>query len=58
MSAENNHPKLRELIADIDDAAVDKLMQGAVDLHVHFGPRVICMSGRSSSCLTEPRRTA
>jgi hypothetical protein len=58
MSVEDNHPKLRELIADIDDAAADKLMQGAVVLPVRFGPRVICMSGRSSSCLTEPRRTA
>jgi hypothetical protein len=28
------------------------------DLHVRFDPRVICMSGRSSSCLTKPSRTA
>jgi len=33
-----NRAEVRALIADIDDAVVDGLLQGAVDLHVHSGP--------------------
>ena len=41
MNAENNRAKFRELIAPVDDSLVDKLMQGAVDLHVHSGPSIM-----------------
>ncbi len=38
--AENdeNRAEARRIIAGIDPAVVDRLMQGAVDLHVHSGP--------------------
>lgn len=36
--SEENRAEVRALIANIDDAVVDGLMQGAVDLHVHSGP--------------------
>ena len=38
MSTEENRAAVRELIAGIDDAVVDRLLKGAVDLHVHSGP--------------------
>ncbi len=38
MSSEENRAEVRNLIAGIDDAVVDRLLQGAVDLHVHSGP--------------------
>lgn len=38
MSTEENRAAVRELIAGIDDAVVDALLKGAVDLHVHSGP--------------------
>lgn len=41
MGTEENRAKVRELIAPIDDARVDALMQGAVDLHVHSGPSIM-----------------
>lgn len=41
MVTEENRARVRELIADIDDARVDALMQGAVDLHVHSGPSIM-----------------
>ncbi|WEX10939.1 DUF6282 family protein [Chelativorans sp. AA-79] len=36
--SEKNRAEVRALIANIDDAIVDELLQGAVDLHVHSGP--------------------
>jgi len=36
--SDENRAEVRALIADIDDAVVDGLLQGAVDLHVHSGP--------------------
>lgn len=36
--SDENRAEVRALIANIDDAVVDGLMQGAVDLHVHSGP--------------------
>jgi len=36
--SDENRAEVRALIANIDDAIVDGLMQGAVDLHVHSGP--------------------
>lgn len=36
--SEENRAEVRALIANIDDAVVDRLLQGAVDLHVHSGP--------------------
>lgn len=41
MGTEENRARVRELIADIDDARADALMQGAVDLHVHSGPSIM-----------------
>ncbi|MCA1298800.1 DUF6282 family protein [Stappia indica] len=41
MSAEQNRAKMRSMIAEIDDVVVDRLMQGAVDLHVHSGPSIM-----------------
>nr|WP_306267253.1 DUF6282 family protein [Pararhizobium sp. IMCC3301] len=41
MNTESNRAKLRELIAEVDNRKVDKLMQGAVDLHVHSGPSIM-----------------
>ncbi|WP_316860577.1 DUF6282 family protein [uncultured Cohaesibacter sp.] len=41
MSTEENRERVRTLIAPIDDARVDALMQGAVDLHVHSGPSIM-----------------
>ncbi len=38
MGSEANREEVRRLIAGIDDAIVDRLMVGAVDLHVHSGP--------------------
>lgn len=38
MATEENRAAVRELIAGIDDAVVDRLLKGAVDLHVHSGP--------------------
>lgn len=38
MASASNREAVRELISTIDDAIVDGLMQGAVDLHVHSGP--------------------
>lgn len=36
--SDENRAEVRRLIADIDDAKVDNLLIGAVDLHVHSGP--------------------
>ncbi len=36
--SEENRAQVRAMIAGIDDAVVDGLMQGALDLHVHSGP--------------------
>lgn len=36
--SDENRAEVRALIANIDDAVVDGLLQGAVDLHVHSGP--------------------
>ena len=41
MTMEANREKLRILIADVEDTRVDKLMVGAVDLHVHSGPSIM-----------------
>ena len=38
MASATNREAVRDLISTIDDAIVDGLMQGAVDLHVHSGP--------------------
>ena len=38
MASANHRETARALISTIDDAVVDGLMQGAVDLHVHSGP--------------------
>ncbi len=38
MASNENRQAVRELIAGIDDAVADKLLKGAVDLHVHSGP--------------------
>ena len=38
MASATNRAAVRDLISTIDDAIVDGLMQGAVDLHVHSGP--------------------
>ncbi|AMM85406.1 DUF6282 family protein [Martelella sp. AD-3] len=38
MATANNRAEVRALISAIDDAVVDGLMKGAVDLHVHSGP--------------------
>lgn len=38
MGTADNRAAVRELIAGIDDAVVDRLLKGAVDLHVHSGP--------------------
>lgn len=38
MASANHREAVRDLISTIDDAVVDGLMQGAVDLHVHSGP--------------------
>src|SRR5690606_26547333 len=38
MASANHREAARELISTIDDAVVDGLMQGAVDLHIHSGP--------------------
>lgn len=38
MSTDENRAAVRELIAGIDDAVVDRILKGAVDLHVHSGP--------------------
>lgn len=38
MASANHREAARDLISTIDDAVVDGLMQGAVDLHVHSGP--------------------
>ncbi|MEO3387988.1 DUF6282 family protein [Mesorhizobium sp. CAU 1741] len=38
MASASNREAARDLISTIDDAIVDGLMQGAVDLHVHSGP--------------------
>lgn len=35
---DENRAEARRIIAGIDPAVVDRLMQGAVDLHVHSGP--------------------
>lgn len=37
-SKDENRAEARRIIATIDPAIVDRLMQGAVDLHVHSGP--------------------
>jgi len=36
--SEENRAEVRRLIASVDDAIVDGLMKGALDLHVHSGP--------------------
>jgi hypothetical protein len=36
--SDKNRAEARDLMAQIDDAVVDGLMQGAVDLHDHSGP--------------------
>lgn len=41
MSTETRRARVREMIAGIDTARVDALMQGAVDLHVHSGPSIM-----------------
>lgn len=38
MASASNREAARDLISTIDDAIVDGLIQGAVDLHVHSGP--------------------
>jgi len=37
----SNREQLRALIAEVDDATVDNLLVGAVDLHVHSGPSIM-----------------
>ena len=41
MGNQENRTAMRALIADVDEARVDALMQGAVDLHVHSGPSIM-----------------
>jgi len=38
MTTDENRAAVRTLIATIDDAVADRLLEGAVDLHVHSGP--------------------
>ena len=35
---EDNRAEARRIIAGVDPATIDRLMQGAIDLHVHSGP--------------------
>lgn len=39
--SEHNRAEVRRIIATIDPAVVDRLLQGAIDLHVHSGPSVM-----------------
>ncbi|MFV1528366.1 MULTISPECIES: DUF6282 family protein [unclassified Phaeobacter] len=41
MTQSQNREEFRALIADVDDVVVDRLMVGAVDLHVHSGPSIM-----------------
>lgn len=38
MDSQGNREEVRRLVAEIDDAVADRLLRGAVDLHVHSGP--------------------
>lgn len=38
---EENRAEAKRIIATIDPAIVDRLMQGAIDLHVHSGPSIM-----------------
>jgi hypothetical protein len=48
MMAENdeNRAEARRIIATIDPATIDRLLQGAIDLHVHSGPSTMARSSR------------
>lgn len=35
---EENRVEARRIVASVDQAVIDRLMQGAIDLHVHSGP--------------------
>src|SRR5690606_22170138 len=38
---EQNRAEVRSIVAAVDAAVVDRLLQGAVDLHVHSGPSIM-----------------